>query len=45
MNLDPFSLKDSHRHIGSNTKLRLVKAGLTIDDLMSTKKEGLVRAA
>ena len=45
MNLDPFTVKDSHRHIRSNTKLRLnpqgkVKDGRSNDD----EKEGLVRA-
>jgi len=44
MHLDPFSDKYSHRHIGSNTKLRLVKAELTMDDLTFLEKEGLVRA-
>jgi len=45
MNLNPFTVKDSHKHIGSNIKLRLDRQG-KVDDGRSNvdEKEGLVRA-
>ena len=45
MNLNPFTVKDSHIHIGSNIKLRLDRQGNVEDGRSNVaEKEGLVRA-
>ena len=38
MNLNPFTVKDSHKHIGSNIKLRLDRQG-KVDDRRSNNDE------
>ena len=45
MNLNPFTVKDSHKHIRSNIKLRLDRQGNVEDGRSNVdEKEGLVRA-